>query len=199
MQVYITGAHNTGKTTLALILSKELGLTYSRELARDTLISLRKSWPGDVSSFGPDCMGALEYLMFESMLFCWFASLKNRVGFVSDRCVFDVIAYTERFMKCYTDELRVGDLVEPYERIHSFMKMFQHVDTREDTVYIYARPVGIVDSASRDIDEIVGSHISSLQKICPNIKVIEYTRKDTFEDTEKWIRSTFIPLVESIS
>ena len=146
MQIYVVGAHGVGKTTLVHRLQHELGLPVYPEYARDIFHDLNK----DRSTMTP-----LEYLQFQSTLTCWFASLRNKTNFISDRSLIDVGAYTTWYY--HKHESEIDNFYKPLW--HNLMHMtYEFVDLRSDSVYIYMTDDQL-DADQQFIDQYISNRL----------------------------------------
>lgn len=94
MRIAITGAHGTGKTTLARALSKELGLPLIAERARLVAEEMGVNSCEDLLR-NPRLARKFQERVLEEQIN---AQLAHPQGFVSDRCTLDCIAYWNLYL-----------------------------------------------------------------------------------------------------
>lgn len=94
MRIAITGAHGTGKTTLAQALSEKLGLPLIAEQAR--LVAKRMGVKNCEELLrNPKLAREFQERVLEEQIR---AQLAHPEGFVSDRCTLDCIAYWRLYL-----------------------------------------------------------------------------------------------------
>lgn len=94
MRIAITGAHGTGKTTLARALSKELGLPLISEQARLVAAEMAVRTCEELFQ-DPNLAREFQERVLEEQIN---AQLAHPEGFVSDRCTLDCIAYWNLYL-----------------------------------------------------------------------------------------------------
>lgn len=94
MRIAITGAHGTGKTTLAQALSEKLGLPLIAERARLVAEEMGVKTCEDLLR-NPRLARQFQERVLEEQIK---AQLAHPQGFVSDRCTLDCIAYWNLYL-----------------------------------------------------------------------------------------------------
>ncbi len=94
MKIAISGSHGVGKTTLARALAKELGLPIISEVAREVAQAHGFETTEQIKN-----ASMMRRIMFQLNVF--YGQIKaeedNWRGFVSDRSIFDSVAYTNYY------------------------------------------------------------------------------------------------------
>lgn len=122
MKIYVTGAHSSGKTTLARYVSEKYKLPMLTEVARAILSE--KELNIDSLRYNLDVVDDYQTSVFKRQL-----EEEQKVSdFVSDRSLLDCLAYTAQHSRClynlinspevgpYIDSLRAPDSVIFYVR-----------------------------------------------------------------------------------
>ncbi|RPF49621.1 AAA domain-containing protein [Thermodesulfitimonas autotrophica] len=180
MRIAITGAHGTGKTTLARALSEELGLPLITERAR--LVARQMEVKTCEELFrNPDLAREFQERVLEEQIR---AQLAHPQGFVSDRCTLDCIAYWNLYL---------GD--EGAERY--FFKARLHAYRRLDLI-VYVPPLVLsggdgfrlgehhaeVDACiRRELSLLRGAKVLGLEGVAPGERlahVLEFVRSRKF-------------------
>lgn len=90
-RIAVSGAHGVGKTTLATSLAKELGLPLIGEVAREVAQGFGFKTTGEIMASNPGKKTLYQINVFYTQI----KTEKGRKrGFVSDRSVFDNLAYS---------------------------------------------------------------------------------------------------------
>ena len=183
MQVYVVGAHNVGKTTLAKKLSAELSLLYKPEIAEDWFKLEGKTWFGSAKKADRNVMSILEYLGLESTLALWHLQLKSETNFVSDRSLVDVCAYTWNLLVHFKDEIDRHPLRDLFYACFSQINKPENFDLRSDSIYIFVYQ----NNMSSDAEQISKFILNRLKIL--KVNYIQYNYKvHTLEDivSELW-------------
>lgn len=90
-RIAVSGAHGVGKTTLATSLAEELGLPLIGEVAREVARDFGFKTTGEIVASNPGKKTLYQINVFYAQIK---AEKGRRRGFVSDRSVFDSLAYS---------------------------------------------------------------------------------------------------------
>ncbi|MEW6771820.1 MAG: ATP-binding protein [Bacillota bacterium] len=161
MRIAITGAHGTGKTTLARALSKELGLPLISEQARLVAKEMEINSCEDLLR-NPELAREFQERVLEEQIR---AQLAHPQGFVSDRCTLDCIAYWNLYLGDGSDAGRY------------FFKARLHAFRRLDLI-VYVPPLVLsggdgfrLDRFHAEVDACIQREVGLLQE-CAGEKVL---------------------------
>lgn len=90
-RIAVSGAHGVGKTTLATSLAEELGLPLIREVAREVAQDFGFKTTREIAASNPGKKTLYQISVFYTQIK---AEKGRKRGFVSDRSVFDNLAYS---------------------------------------------------------------------------------------------------------
>lgn len=110
MRIFLTGAHSTGKTTLATALSERLGLPLLPEVARTVLAKRGLTFP-----LPPELVDEVQREICQEQLYVFEDALKE---FISDR-YYDCVAYWAIYGQ--PRDLRFYTLMPQFDEYDSFI------------------------------------------------------------------------------
>ncbi len=106
MKIYFTGAHSTGKTTLARYVSEKYKLPLLTEVAR--MILSEKELQIDSLRSNLDTVDNYQKSIFDRQL----EEEKNKTEFVSDRSLIDCLSYSAEHSRILPELLARADLTD---------------------------------------------------------------------------------------
>lgn len=179
MKIAITGAHGVGKTTLAKSLSKKMGLPMISEIARREAKLYGFSKTEQIRKAPKERIRGYQEAVYTSQVFSESALQK---GFVSDRSVFDVVAYMEFYGLSPDDVGWVTDKARLHSKNYDLL------------IYCPIPKGGVVEDdgfrltgqeGQEKIDELIKMLINSAE--CP-VLVLKKERETWGEEIDEVIR-----------
>jgi hypothetical protein len=185
MKIGITGAHNTGKTTLAKKLAKYYNLLLVPECARELITDANINWREDSSS--------TKLLLQSGIALAYYAyfSLYRNESFIADRLPIDVIAYT-LLIDLYPNNPIGKTLISDVLRKLRFGVLglsFSYMEdlTNQLDLIIFLRDYNGKDSIAVKVDNYIASFLYMYSKRPP----LEFTSKKHYESIEM-----VVPLID---
>lgn len=161
MRIAITGAHGTGKTTLARALSEKLGLPLIAEQARLVAEEMGVKTCEELLQNSKLARQFQERVLEEQIR----AQLARPEGFVSDRCTLDCIAYWNLYLGDGSDAGRYFFRA----RLHAFRRL---------DLIVYVPPLVLsggdgfrLDTHHAEVDACIQREVGLLQE-CTGEKVL---------------------------
>jgi predicted ATPase len=175
MRIAISGSHGVGKTTLAEKLNATLKFNFISEVARKVAAEMGYATTDDIMAATQEEKRIFQQRVFYDQLLAEMTRSVDNQGFISDRSIFDVLAY-----------------MQLYQLPPDFIKQFLDYATRYSVSYdriIYCPiPAGDIFSdgfrlTDKNTQIVVDYHLLQLLKLYAKCPVIYLgTNRDTWYD-----------------